>query len=136
MTRSAILFPFALSVALLSGAPAFAQGDLALGERPIKRAEVTTFVKKQFAEMDANHDGQVSQAEFQAYRAKQPENGARGIGHIGGRWFEKTDADGNGRVSLEEAIARPLQMFDMADMNHDGVASIDEQSVAQLLMGK
>ena len=136
MTRSAILLPVALSTMFLISGPAFAQGEIALGERPIKRAEVTAFVKKQFAEMDTNHDGQVSEAKFQAYRAKQPDDGKRGIGHIGGRWFEKTDADGNGKVSLAEAIDRPLKMFDMADMNGDGVASIDEQSMAQLLMGK
>jgi hypothetical protein len=136
MTRSMIILSLAAAATVIAPLPALAQSDIALGERPIRRAEVIIFVKKQFAAMDSNHDGQVSQAEFQAYRAKQPESASRGLGHIGDRWFEKTDADGNGRVSQEEAIARPLQMFDMADMNHDGVASIDEQSVAQLLMGK
>lgn len=134
--RSMIFAPLAIAATIFSFVPAFAQADLTLGERPIKRAEVIAFVKKQFAEMDTNRDGQVSEAEFQAYREKQPDDGKRGIGHIGGRWLEKTDTDGSGRVSLEEAIARPLKMFDMADMNGDGVASVEEQSMAQLLMGK
>jgi hypothetical protein len=33
-------------------------------------------------------------------------------------------------------VARPVEMFDMADIDRDGVASIQEQSVAQIFMGK
>ncbi|MDB5687819.1 MAG: hypothetical protein JWR77_2408 [Rhizorhabdus sp.] len=116
-------------------APAGAQSQ-ALGERPIKRAEVMTGVKSQFAEMDRNHDGAVSPAEFAAYRAKQaaqPDGGA-GLFRVGSHWFERTDTNGDGRVTIAEAQVRPLQMFDMADANRDGTASVDEQSMAMMLM--
>jgi hypothetical protein len=126
----------ALNAMLCAGMPALGQSSIALGERPIRRVEVIAFVEKQFAEMDTNHDGQVSASEFEAYRARQPEEAKAGLGHIGSHWLEKTDVDGNRRVSLEEAVSRPLQLFDMADMNHDGIASVNEQSMAQLLMGK
>jgi len=115
--------------------PASAQ-SLALGERPIKRAEVIAGVKAQFAEMDRNHDGTISPAEFEAYRARQaalPDGGA-GLFHVGSHWFERTDTNGDDRVTLGEAQVRPLQMFDMADANRDGTASVDEQSMAMMLM--
>ncbi len=134
MTRS----PLALLAAatLLAPLPLLAQSSIALGERPIRRTEVIAFVQKQFAAMDANHDKQVSPAEFEAFRARQPEKSQAGLGHVGGRWFEKADADGDGRVTLGEAQARPLQLFDMADANGDGIASLQEQSVAALFFGK
>ena len=83
-------------------------------------------IKQQFAAMDTNHDGVVTRDEFDAYRAN-PAPGAGGVfGHVGGHWFDKADAAGNGRVTLAEAEARPLQLFDMADSNHDGVVDRNE----------
>lgn len=129
------LYAFLLAVSMLT-APCFAQSAITLGERPITRTDVSSFVRKQFAVMDGNHDGHVSPAEFEDYRARQVGKVQAGIGHIGARWFEKTDADGDGRVTLQEAEARPLRFFDMADANGDGTASVEEQSVAKLFMGK
>lgn len=130
MTR---LFFVALLSAALTG-PALAQ--LQLGERPIKRTEVAAVAKAQFAEMDADKDGSVSPSEFERYRAKQnarPDQG-RGLTHIGRSWFDKCDTDGDGRVSLAEAVARPLGLFDMADADGDGVASLAEQQLASIFI--
>ncbi|MBY8821936.1 EF-hand domain-containing protein [Sphingomonas colocasiae] len=130
------------AIALCIGAPALfasptaAQSAIALGERPIKRAEVVAFVKRQFAQMDVNRDGHVDPREYEAYRAAQGDRTGAGLGYIGRRWFERADANGDGRVTPEEAQARPLQLFDMADANRDGVASLQEQSVASLFMGR
>lgn len=134
MTMLATLFAVSAQVAL--PLPAAAQSGIILGERPITRAEVVTFVRKQFAMMDRDRDGFVSPAEFESYYAQQADTAQVGLGHIGRHWFEKTDADGDGRVTQDEAEVRPLQLFDMADVNHDGVASVQEQSMAQLFMGK
>jgi len=125
-----------LALLLSLTATGAAQAGLQLGERPIGRAEVISTAKKQFAEMDANHDGAVSPDEFERYREKQnaqPDQG-RGLTHIGRSWFDKSDTDGNGKVSQAEAVARPLELFDMADVNHDGVASLSEQSMAMLFV--
>lgn len=129
------------ALVLASSAPAVAaqptaDSGIVLGERPIARAEVIAFIRTQFATMDANRDGYVSPAEFQAFLAREDLNVPDGIGHIGRRWFEKSDVDGDGRVSIEEALSRPLQMFDIADLDGDGVASVEEQSMAQMLLGK
>ena len=135
MLKIKLALLLAASVALTATSPAGSQGIM-LGERPISRAEVAAFAKKQFVEMDTNHDGHVAPAEFEAYRAQQSDRGQMGLAHIGRRWFEKTDTDNDGRVTLDEAVARPLEMFDMADINRDGVASIQEQSVASIFMGR
>lgn len=133
-----IMFALALAYAgpAFSAQPAPAESGIVLGERPIARVEVIAFIRKQFATMDTNHDGYVSPGEFQAFLAREDVNVSQGIGHIGRRWFEKSDADGDGRVSIEEALSRPLQMFDIADLDSNGVVSVEEQSMAQMLLGK
>ncbi len=124
----------ALAVGFLFAIPAFAQGADPLPDRPILRAEVIGVVRKQFAAMDANHDGIVSNAEFEAYRARQEPGSGGAFGHVGGHWFEHADAQGNGRVTLAEAEAHPLQMFDMADTNHDGIVDLQERKMAMMMM--
>lgn len=124
----------ALAIAAAAAAPV--QAGLQLGERPISRSDVVSTVKQQFAEMDLNHDGAISQEEFEQYRERQaamPDQG-RGLTHIGRSWFDRSDVDANGRISLNEAEARPLELFDMADANRDGMASVAEQSVASLFV--
>ena len=125
-------------LALLAiGSAVSAQGLDALPDRPIKRAEVISVVQRQFAAMDVNHDGVVTQAEFDRYRARQgnaPAKGIEAMSHVGGRWFERADADGDGRVTLMEAQARPLRFFDIADTNRDGVVSLEERRIASVLM--
>lgn len=135
MTRNDLLRFAATGLALASVSPAGAQ-SLQLGQRPIRRAEVVAGVKTQFARMDANHDGTISPAEFEAYHAQQDQmpDGNAGLFHVGSHWFERADTNGDGRVTLQEAQVRPLRMFDMADANGDGVASVDEQSVAAMMM--
>lgn len=136
MTRTLLAMLLAGSVAAIAIEPAHAQSGIMLGERPISRAEVMIFVKKQFARMDTNHDGHVRPDEFEAYRAQQGDRSQTGLGHVGRRWFEKSDADQDGAVTLREAEARPIELFDIADVNHDGIASVQEQTVAQIFMGK
>jgi hypothetical protein len=49
-------------------------------------------------------------------------------------WFDHADAKGDGRVTLAEAEAHPLQLFDMADTNHDGVVDQQERKLATMMM--
>ncbi|MDT9600696.1 EF-hand domain-containing protein [Sphingosinicella rhizophila] len=139
MLRSLIL-PALIAVAapavLAAPDQAAAVQNLALGERPIRRAEVVAFVKKQFTRMDTNRDGSISPGEYRAYRATQPAKADAGLGYIGRSWFDKSDTDGDGGISPGEAQARPLRFFDLADVDGDGVATIREQSLASLFIGR
>ncbi|ATE66971.1 EF-hand domain-containing protein [Rhizorhabdus dicambivorans] len=127
---------FAASLMLVVAGAGTAQAALQLGERPITRAEVISVAKKQFAQMDTDRNGTVSPQEFERYREiqnAQPDQG-RGLTRIGRGWFDKCDTNGDGRVSQAEAVARPLGLFDMADVNRDGVASLSEQNMAMLFI--
>jgi Ca2+-binding EF-hand superfamily protein len=46
---------------------------------------------------------------------------------MGENWFANADADKDGRVSLAEASAKPLAMFDRADTNKDGTITPEER---------
>jgi Ca2+-binding EF-hand superfamily protein len=124
----------AAAAAFLFVAPVLAQSPAALPDRPIARSEVIGVVKKQFAAMDANHDGIVTRAEFETYHAAQAPGAGGPFGHVGGHWFDHADTKGDGRVTLAEAEAHPLQMFDMADTNHDGVVDLQERKLATMMM--
>jgi Ca2+-binding EF-hand superfamily protein len=106
-----------------------------LPDHPISRADVIAAARAQFQKLDANHDGIVTRAEFDAYRAKQAASGGddNPFTHVGGHWFDHADPNGTGRVTLEQAEQHPLQLFDMADMNHDGVISPTEARMAMAL---
>lgn len=116
---------------------------------------------RHFKQMDANNDGSISRAEFDAQHGQRmafrdrpegapdappppgaPEGGKRmwgkgGPGHhrgammMGGGMFERADADKDGRVSLAEALARPMQHFDMVDTNKDGTITPEERKAAR-----
>jgi Ca2+-binding EF-hand superfamily protein len=97
-----------------------------------------------FARLDANGDGSISRAEFDARPERGParqerrgnrmerrgeRGGMMGAG-FGARMFERADADKDGRISIAEATARPLAMFDRADANKDGTVTLEERRAA------
>lgn len=53
---------------------------------------------------------------------------------MGGGMFAMADADKDGRVSLTEALAKPLQRFDAADTNKDGTLTPEERKAAREAM--
>ena len=121
----------------------------------VEQAEVTATHEKMksekldahFAAMDANKDGSISRAEFDAGHAAR-EGGEHGMrGHRGkgdarmgpgrmhrmggGHMMTMADADKDGKVSLAEALKRPLERFDSADANKDGTLTPDERKAAR-----
>lgn len=130
-----ILIPFFLALSAQAALAAPTPSSIALGERPIRRGEVVAFVKRQFADMDTNRNRLISPPEYEAYRARQGDKTRAGLGYIGRSWFVKSDVDGDGRVTPIEAEARPLQFFDLADVDNDGIATVREQSLASLFLG-
>lgn len=106
---------------------------------------------QRFAEADANHDGQVSLAEFQAARAarfaKADRNGDGVLTDDDLPRFARSnpamlakihamqhgaDRDGDGRITREEFDEAGNHLFALADANHDGVVDAAEmRQVAQ-----
>jgi hypothetical protein len=90
-----------------------------------------------FAKLDANGDGSISRAEFDAGHAARPDRGPRAerAGHREGRRGGAHHAmRGQGRergpVVIAEASAKLGERFDKMDANRDGVISADERRAA------
>lgn len=108
--------------------------------------------ERRFEQLDANNDGVISRAEFEASRAvlggdrserlatgaewrgrRFDRRGGRGgmMAGFGGRAFAMMDLDRDGRVALAEAQRAALQRFDRVDSNRDGRISVDERQAAR-----
>jgi len=112
---------------------------------------------KRFAALDTDKSGSISREEFDAGRAKVREGfkakreqtadagkpghrrdpGMRGHhwggkmrGGPGGGMFATADANKDGKLTLAEMQARPLQWFDSIDTNKDGTISPEERKAA------
>lgn len=92
-----------------------------------------------FAALDANKDGSISRDEFDSPPAagagkRGMRGGWRGRGAMAdgrGKGGVRRDANGDGKISLAEALARPLERFDMADANKDGTLTPEERTAAR-----
>jgi Ca2+-binding EF-hand superfamily protein len=92
-----------------------------------------------FKQLDANKDGSISSAEFEAAPrpgmgegpgdAKHEHKGHHMGGHgMGGmKLFDRADTDKNGKVTLAEATSAALAHFDAVDTNKDGAISREER---------
>lgn len=112
----------AAGLAMLAAVPAMAQtaGDDAARSRDARAAAM-------FDRMDADRDGMVSRAEWDAARAKMAAERGKGGG------WGRIDTDGDGRITAAEwqAAGRPAERFSMVDSNRDGVATREEMMAAR-----
>ena len=107
------------------------------GDGQVTLAEATERRSDVFASFDADEDGYLDSAEYdmfdQARATDMADNaGAHGAGNNGfgfmaeGLTREFNDVDGDGRVSLEEFLARTGDWLAMVDRNADGVVTTDD----------
>lgn len=104
-----------------------------VGERPIKRAEVATFVGEQFGTADVDKDGTVTKPELQSFRTQLASRDQAMFDDMLAQSFDQADIDGDGEIARWEVDQRAMQFFDMVDVDRDGIASTDEQLAAQAL---
>jgi Ca2+-binding EF-hand superfamily protein len=97
------------------------------------------------AQVDTDHDGKISKAEFdaqsQAMFKRLDKNGdgkieaaelpQRHWTQMGSRMFDKMDTNGDGKVTKAEFTAANDQLFQKLDVNGDGVITKDEMTAAQ-----
>ncbi|MDB5716658.1 MAG: calcium-binding EF-hand-containing protein [Sphingomonas bacterium] len=115
-----------------------------------------------FTMLDSDKNGQLSEAEFLAPHPRGEGDGMErrggregheghgmkgkrmgmrghgggmaGLGRMGEGWLAMADANKDGKVTLAEASARPLAMFDRVDANKDGTVTPDERRAARGMM--
>ena len=98
------------------------------GDGMISREEAKAMPRllERFDEIDANHDNQLSKDEMRAFHEKRREE-------MRAAHWKKLDANGDGRVSLEEAKAnapRLAEHFKEIDTNGDGFITPEELQAA------
>ncbi|WP_340317515.1 EF-hand domain-containing protein [Rhizorhabdus argentea] len=113
--------------------------------RTAMRAEFAERREEMFAMLDKDRNGSLSKDEFMAPPQPGGPDGPEGMdrshdghgdgmmrhGRMGGDWFARTDTDKDGRISLTEASAGALAMFDRVDTDHDGTVSPQEHDAAR-----
>lgn len=93
-----------------------------------------------FKKMDSNSDGSISRAEFDAAHSGMRDrmakhDGGHKMGHrghgmamkMGGKMFEKADANKDGKVTLVEATSAALAHFDQVDADKNGTVTAAER---------
>jgi hypothetical protein len=86
----------------------------------VTQAEIEAFETARAAEIDANHDGKITADEIQTFREKQraKREAAR---------LARMDSNGDGTVSVQEYQA--AQTWRLARMDRNGDGTIDEQDM-------
>ena len=154
----------AILAALLVGAALSASAQ-AQAPRAVTRAEVLANADKQFAAMDANHDGILTRAELDNFARNQVigaamernkamfdaldtnhdgklsrEEFAKLIGQLPapntGPLYAKLDPKHSGKVTRDAFRAAALANFNKVDTNHDGVVTPAEQRAAATHAGR
>lgn len=100
----------------------------------IDQADRAVREKARFDRVDADHDGQVSYAEFSAMHAQRGERGGQRMAlRRGGRgaMIRVADADKDGTITQAEFHTAALTRFDRLDVDRDGIVTPDEAKTAR-----
>jgi hypothetical protein len=89
----------------------------------VTQAEITVFRTAEIAGLDADKNGLISEAEFTAQISKRMQDQA---GALAKARIAAQDVDGDGQMSVEELAARPVPAGLMAKIDTDGDAAISQ----------
>ncbi|WP_120495756.1 EF-hand domain-containing protein [Kiloniella sp. EL199] len=117
------------SIAFLTAGAAFAAGGGkwkknfeevdANGDGQITQQEIANAQATKFSQADLNNDGSISLTEMQEAITKH-------IAERTKRKFDKMDADNSGGITAEEFNSRINKMVEHLDRNNDGIITQDE----------
>jgi hypothetical protein len=111
----------------------FAQLD-ADGDGKITQAEMDAHKAARFAEADTNGDGALDAEEMMAHAAERMKGR---MGDRMGKMIERHDTNGDGKLSMDEmASDRGNRMFERLDEDGDGAISAEEFAEMGEQMGK
>jgi len=111
----------------------FARYD-ANGDGVITRAEFDAARQANFDRLDTNHDGSISRDELHAGFQNAGDRGHwrhGGGGRMREMMLQREDSNHDGSISRDEFLAGPIARFNQLDANHDGVISADELAQAR-----
>ena len=127
-------------------------GEMAMNDGPMGNPGAM------FDRLDTNHDGAISRDEFAKGHEMRIErkvvinggpeqdggehsgmkmhgmDGMHGGGGMGAHMLKMADANGDGKISLQELTAASLQRFDRADTNRDGQVTQEERKAMRQQM--
>lgn len=106
------------------------------GQVTADELKASTAKRRLLAHADANKDGTISRAEFDAAAQQMKarmEHASLARGGAATRMFDAADANKDGKVTLAEMQQAALAQFDRADLNHDGTITPDERLQARKL---
>lgn len=126
-----------LGLSLLGAAAAHAQPGQGMrwpdtdGDGVVTAAEYEASALQRFERLDANKDGVVDAAELEALKQRLAQREGQGGpgGGFGGRMLAQLtaqDADKDGRITKDEALAASRAQFAAADKDGDGKLTGDE----------
>ena len=142
----------ALALGLGLAGAAYAADDMPrgdpLGDKTVTKAEFqakgAAHEGAMFDQLDSDHNGALSRAEFAAAHQRGPQgdgpagkhmrhggpNGDHG-GHMGMMMMHMADTNKDGAITRVEFMAAHLKHFDMMDANHDGQLTQAERKAAR-----
>jgi Ca2+-binding EF-hand superfamily protein len=132
------------NILMIAAAVPILLGSSALGQqapRPIARADYIKMVDGRFGNIDANHDGIGTRAEFAAEQAREINQGKAKIAQALVGKFKQLDTNKDGQLSFREfaAVAPPVgttetpdQLLARLDTNRDGKVTPDEYRAPEL----
>ena len=103
------------------------------GDGTLSRAEFDAFHLKHFDELDANKDGKITLDEMKTGHKSMSDKG-RGMSK--GKSFDEADANHDGALTREETEKIPMlsKRFDEMDANHDSKVTREEMGAAMKKM--